>query len=174
MSYKNDGHKDAIIEALVLKCQENKSLNNLCAEFVRQFFSTVSFDDLNDWNFDDLYGAAIHFWTLLEKREPNDTKIRIVNPDFEQHGWQTTHTVVEILCDDMPFLVDSLRIVVKRMNLALHLVIHMGGIHVQRNAAGEIIAILPRNADPIAGSSIEAPIWMEINKQTYSYILKKF
>jgi glutamate dehydrogenase len=173
MSQIFDDGKEVIIAALAAKCLENPSLGSLCAEFVRQFFSTVSYDDLTEWNFDDLYGAAIHFWSLIEKREPHETKIRILNPDFEQHGWQTTHTVVEIICDDMSFLVDSLRMVVKRMGLALHLVVHMGGIHIQRDANNEISAILPRNADTIDNSAIEAPVWMEIDRQTDPDTLKE-
>ena len=34
-------------------------------------------------------------------------KVRVYNPEFEQHGWRTGHTVVEVVTDDMPFLVDS-------------------------------------------------------------------
>ena len=40
-------------------------------------------------------------------RAPGAAKVRVYNPEFEQHGWQSTHTAVEIVTDDMPFLVDS-------------------------------------------------------------------
>ena len=173
MSKITDDRKELIINSLVEKCHENKSLSGVCAEFVRQFFNTVSADDLSEWNIDDLYGAAINFWSLIEKREPNEVKIRILNPDFEQHGWQTTHTVVEIMCEDMSFLVDSLRMVVKRFGLSLHLIVHMGGIHIQRDENGVITAILPRNADVVKNSAIEAPVWMEIDRQTSPEILKE-
>ena len=109
MSHKFEEGKDVIIEAVVTKLKQemNPEQADLCAEFVRQFYSTVALDDLLEWDIDDLYGAAVNYWLFIYKRAPKETKIRIYNPDFEQHGWQTTHTVVEIVCEDMPFLVDS-------------------------------------------------------------------
>jgi glutamate dehydrogenase len=35
--------------------------------------------------------------------------VRVYNPDYERHGWQSTHTAVEVLHHDLPFLVDSVR-----------------------------------------------------------------
>jgi glutamate dehydrogenase len=33
--------------------------------------------------------------------------VRAFNPSPEEHGFQSTHTIVEIVNDDLPFLVDS-------------------------------------------------------------------
>ena len=46
------------------------------------------------------------------------------NPTIEEHGWQSTHTIIEIVNDDMPFLVDSVTMEVNRHGLTLHLIIH--------------------------------------------------
>ena len=40
------------------------------------------------------------------------------------NGWQSAHTVVQVVTDDMPFLVDSVRMVMTAMGLGIHLVIH--------------------------------------------------
>ena len=50
--------------------------------------------------------------------------VRVFNPTIEEHGWQSTHTVIEIVNDDMPFLVDSVTMEVNRHGLTLHLIIH--------------------------------------------------
>src|SRR5690606_10715229 len=119
-------------------------------------------------------GAVVNFWSLISERAPNETKIRIYNPDFERHGWQTTHTVIEIICNDMPFIVDSLRMVINRMGLASHLIIHMGGIRVKRDKQNRVCEILPRNATNVDSSVIqEAPIFMEIDRQTDPHILEE-
>ena len=55
----------------------NDSSASLCADFVRQFFSTVSQDDLINWGVDDLYCAAIHFWNFIKTSDLNENKIRI-------------------------------------------------------------------------------------------------
>ena len=64
-------------------------------------------EDLAELDPLDLYGAALAHWSFARQREPGAASVRVYNPDFEQHGWQSAHTVVEIVTDDMPFLVDS-------------------------------------------------------------------
>ena len=50
--------------------------------------------------------------------------VRVFNPTIEEHGWQSTHTIIEIVNDDMPFLVDSVTMEVNRHGLTLHLIVH--------------------------------------------------
>jgi glutamate dehydrogenase len=173
MSYKFEEGKDLIIESLVEKIKQKMSGDQaiFCAEFVRQFFSTVALDDLLEWSLDDLYGAAVNFWALIQYRSANETKIRIYNPDFERHGWQTTHTVVEILSRDMPFLVDSVRMVVNRMGFASHLIIHMGGLRLMRGEHNEVTAVLPKHGEIPVGAEVDAPIFMEIDRITDHTVL---
>ncbi|RUR14721.1 NAD-glutamate dehydrogenase [Legionella septentrionalis] len=173
MSYKFEEGKDLIIDAVVNKIKQKMSSDQakLCAEFIRQFFGTVALEDLQDWTIDDLYGAAINFWPLIQHRAPGEVKIRIYNPDFERHGWQTTHTVVEIACEDMPFLVDSIRMVVNRMGLASHLIMHLGGLRVKRAANNEITAILPQNGETSDDVQFDSTILMEIDRQTDPKVL---
>ena len=64
-------------------------------------------DDLAERDPLDLYGAALAQLRSAELRQPGEVKLRVYNPKLEQNGWQSTHTVVEIVNDDMPFLVDS-------------------------------------------------------------------
>ena len=174
MSHKFEEGKQLIIDAVVAKLQQDMNAEQVgfCTEFVRQFFSTVALDDLREWDIDDLYGAAVNFWTLIQKREPNEIKIRIYNPDFERHGWQTTHTVVEVICDDMPFIVDSMRMIVNRMGLISHLIMHMGGMHVMRGNDHQITAVLPKQGVLPEGAITEAPIFMEIDRQTDPRVLE--
>lgn len=176
MSYKFEKGKDLIIDAVADKLNQKMSPDQalLCTQFVRQFFSTVALDDLQEWDIDDLYGAAVNFWSFIQERAPHETKIRIYNPEFERHGWQTTHTVVEIIADDMPFLVDSLRMVINKLGLVSHLVIHMGGLCLQRDKHNhKITAVLPRGSDTEASVSVEAPIFIEIDRQTDPVVLQE-
>ena len=71
-------------------------------------------------------------------RQPGRGKLRVYNPKLEQHGWQSTHTVVEIVNDDMPFLVDSVGIELNRHGLSIHLVIHPV-LAVRRDEAGRLL-----------------------------------
>ena len=50
--------------------------------------------------------------------------MRVYSPDFEEHGFGSPHTVVDIVTDDMPFVVDSVTTEVIRHGLGLHLTVH--------------------------------------------------
>lgn len=176
MSYKFEEGKGVLIEAIVNRIKSSMvgKQAEFCAEFAKQLYGTVAMEDLAAWELDDLYGAVVNFWSLINERKPHETKIRIYNPDFERHGWQTTHTVIEIICDDMPFLVDSIRLVIHRMGLACHLTIHMGGIRVRRDKNNHVSAILPREqVDEDKGVIHEAPIFLEIDRQNDPKVLEE-
>nr|WP_019216804.1 NAD-glutamate dehydrogenase domain-containing protein [Legionella tunisiensis] len=174
MSYKFEEGKDLIIEAVVdkLKQKMGGEQADFCSQFVRQFYGTVALEDLREWDIDDLYGAAINFWSLIQQRAPDETKIRIYNPEFERHGWQTTHTVVEIITEDMPFLVDSLRMVINRLGLVSHLIMHMGGFSLQRDKNHQVTAVFPRSLGSNSGKLTEAAIFIEIDRQTDASVLE--
>lgn len=177
MSYKFEEGKNLIIEAVINKIRQRMSPDqaNLCANFVAQFYGTVALEDLKEWDVDDLYGAAINFWSFIMYRARNETKIHIYNPEFERHGWQTTHTVIEIITEDMPFLVDSLRVVINRLGLISHLVIQMGGVLcIKRNEKDQhIMAVLPPDSEHKKNVTVEAPIFIEIDRQTDPKILEE-
>lgn len=96
----------------------------LLADFVRQYFGQVDREDLDERQVADLYGAALSHWNFARKREPGRARLRVFNPTIAEHGWQSTHTLIEIVNDDMPFLVDSVTMEVNRHGLTLHLIIH--------------------------------------------------
>lgn len=175
MSYKFENGKDAIIDAVVNKIHQKMGAeqSDLCCKFVRQFFGTVAYDDLLEWDIDDLYGAAVNFWSLMQVRAPHERKIRIYNPELERHGWQTTHTVVEIITDDMPFLVDSLRMVINRLLMVSHLIVHMGGLSLSRDPTDHhITKIYPRNSEAEHAITPEAAILIEIDRQNDPAVLE--
>ncbi len=159
-----------IIDMVNKKLPEQKA--HLVAEFAKQFYGTVASEDLETYNTMDLYGSLLSFWQFLFEREPNHIKTRIYNPHHEQHGWQSTHTIVEISCKDMPFLVDSTIMEITRQGFNTHFIIHMGGILVKRNHQNEVTEILP-NTNRSEKMLYEAVIHVEIDRQTDPTVLKE-
>jgi glutamate dehydrogenase len=117
-----------------------------CEAFVRQYYQWVPAEDLADRNPLDLYGAAVAHWNLAAQRAPGEAKVRVYNPDFEQHGWQSPHTLIEIVSDDMPFIVDSVTMDLTRKGYGIHLVIHPV-MRIRRDASGHIVDVLDPDAD---------------------------
>ena len=92
--------------------------------FLREYYAQVDPDDLADRQLADLYGAVLSHWGFAHKREPGRARVRAFNPTIEEHGWQSTHTIIEIVNDDMSFLVDSVTMEANRHGLTLHLIVH--------------------------------------------------
>ncbi|MDP2238590.1 MAG: NAD-glutamate dehydrogenase [Burkholderiales bacterium] len=107
---------------------------------VTQYYAQVDPEDLAERSPEDLYGAALSHLAFARKREPGKSRIRAINPGVDEHGWQSAHTVVEIVNDDMPFLVDSITMAVNRRGLTLHLLVHPV-LRVTRSTGGELITL---------------------------------
>src|ERR1700674_3796656 len=96
----------------------------MCEAFVRQYYHWVPAEDLADRGPLELYGAAVAHWNLAQQRTPGQAKVHVYNPDIERHAWQSPHTVVEIVSDEMPFVVESVTMELGRQGYGIDLVIH--------------------------------------------------
>src|SRR4051794_30880492 len=132
-------------------------------EFVRQYYRWVPPEDLLGREALDLYGAALAEWKFMEQRAPGEAKVRVYNPSFEQHGWQSTHTAVEIVTDDMPFLVDSVTMELTRRTPGIHLLIHPV-VLVARDDSGHVTDVLGPIAADRQGVA-ESVIHAEVDRQ---------
>ena len=140
-------------------------LARLAEAFVRHYYRAVPPADLVDRDPLDLYGAALAHLRFGEHRQPGQAKVRVYNPQIEQHGWQSTHTIVEVVTDDMPFLVDSVSMALNRLGLLIHLTIHPV-IPVRRDAEGMLEAVLePANGDG-GETTFESFMHVEIHRQS--------
>ncbi|MDE1179694.1 NAD-glutamate dehydrogenase [Paraburkholderia sp.] len=108
--------------------------------FLRHYYDFVDADDLQSRSIADLYGAALAHWQTAQRFVPGSERLRVYNPILEQHGWHSDHTVIEIVNDDMPFLVDSVSMAVNRLGLALHSVVHPV-FRIWRGADGSIVRV---------------------------------
>ncbi len=128
--------------------------------FVARYYSQLDPEDLADRAAADLYGAALSHWNFARKRETGHARVRVFNPTVEEHGWQSTHTVVEIVNDDMPFLVDSVTMEVNRHGLTLHLILHPI-LAVERGADGTLAGLAANEAK---GAKRESLIHVEVDR----------
>ncbi|MFC5427375.1 NAD-glutamate dehydrogenase [Paraburkholderia denitrificans] len=92
--------------------------------FLQHYYDFADVDDLKSRSIADLYGAAMAHWQTAQRFVPGSERLRVYNPILEQHGWHSDHTVIEIVNDDMPFLVDSVTMAVNRLGLVLHSALH--------------------------------------------------
>jgi glutamate dehydrogenase len=115
-------------------------------EFVRQYYAGAAPEDIAALSVLDAYGAAFAHWQLARQRTPGETKVRVYTPKLEEHGWQSTHTVAEVVSDDMPFLVDSVSMELTRHGFGIHLVLRPV-LRVHRDANGALLDVLQSGGD---------------------------
>jgi glutamate dehydrogenase len=139
MARKAEQHKSELIDkaAALAAARLSGDKAKAAERFVRLFYANVSPDDLAGETAETLYCSALSLWHHGQKRQPHVAKVRVFNPRADEHGWRSAHTVVEIVNDDMPFLVDSVTQELNRGDLTVHLVIHPI-VKVARDGAGMI------------------------------------
>jgi glutamate dehydrogenase len=127
----------------------------------RTYFARMDADDLAERTPEDLLGALLSHIQLGEEREPGRPKLRIFGPTPGEDGWSSRHTVIQIVNDDMPFLVDSTSLEINRQGLTLHLIVHP--IYaVQRDAQGKLQSIAANGGSP--GAQRESWMHIEIDR----------
>ncbi len=130
--------------------------------FVRCFFHGVSELDLVQRAPDDLAGAALAELGLGRARRPGRSLVRVFNPDPARDGFASSHTVIMVVTDDMPFLVDSLGMVCTHNGLAVHLLSHPV-FSVVRDGHGRLKGLYLD--DPPAGAKQESWQLIEIDRE---------
>ena len=116
------------------------------ARFVSHYYARVPESALEQQELSDLYGAALSHWRFARRRAPGETRIRVYNPVLEQDGWECPHTVLELVTDNMPFLVDTVRMELNRQGAQVLLVVHPI-YHLQRDEEGAVQELFGPDAD---------------------------
>jgi len=94
------------------------------SRFMQQYHRGMPAEVLLDTAPSDLYGAALSHWNFAAERSVGEIKIRVYNPEPQRHGWQSSHTVIDVVVDDRPFLVDSLNMALDARGLSRFLLLH--------------------------------------------------
>ena len=130
--------------------------------FLRAYLAPVPLQDLQRFGPEDLYGALLAHWHLGHERRPGEPVLRVYNPSPEEDGWECSHTVVEIVTDDMPFLVDSLSMALNRAERRIHLIMHPV-LSVRRDAGGGLQGLAE---DGAAEALRESWMHFEVDRET--------
>ncbi len=144
MGLRKDVLKEEVVDRIVESAHGKMSgAKAAFAEtFIRHFYENVPAGEIAAEETEDLYGAALSLWSFAATRKAGAAKIRVYNPCFDQHGWHSAHTVIEVVNDDMPFLVDSLTADLNRHGIAVHQLIHPV-FAAKRDSEGKTTALTP-------------------------------
>ncbi|PWI17892.1 NAD-glutamate dehydrogenase [Streptomyces sp. Act143] len=145
--------------------------------FLQRYYLHTAPEDLTDRDPVDVFGAALSHYRLAENRPQGTANVRVLTPTVEENGWACSHSIVEVVTDDMPFLVDSVTNELTRQGRGIHVVIHPQVV-VRRDLTGQLIEVLPqrpsgdRSALP-HDAHTESWIHVEIDRETDRADLKQ-
>ncbi|MDZ7643203.1 MAG: NAD-glutamate dehydrogenase [Woeseiaceae bacterium] len=143
---------DQILERVLASKPDSRSLSsrNQIDSFLRQYYGNVPIDDMQERSAGILAQAAVSHLDFARSRKPGEALLRVYNPNEKEHGYDSIFTIVEMVNDNMPFLVDSVSAAISRAELAIHMTVHPV-LRVERTDAGQLSAVLP--ADSSAGKA---------------------
>ncbi len=139
-----------------------------------RFYRFVADEDLAWRDPGDLAGAALSHRDLAQQRPPATALVRALNPARASDGWGSRRTVVEVVTDDMPFLVDSVSAELERLGHEVHLLVHPAFV-VRRDGEGALVEVLDASASALPTGSrhddwpddalVESWMHLEIDRQ---------
>ncbi|WP_199549323.1 NAD-glutamate dehydrogenase [Streptomyces sp. N35] len=146
--------------------------------YLQRYYLHTAPEDLTDRDPVDVFGAALSHYRLAENRPQGTANVRVHTPTVEENGWTSSHSVVEVVTDDMPFLVDSVTNELSRQGRGIHVVIHPQVV-VRRDVTGKLIEVLADNTAAQAAAEaghetlVESWIHVEIDRETDRADLKQ-
>lgn len=145
--------------------------------FLQRYYLHTAAEDLVSRDPVDVFGTAQSHYRLAETRPQGTANVRVHTPTVEENGWTCSHTVVEVVTDDMPFLVDSVTNELSRQDRAIHVVIHPQVV-VRRDVTGKLLEVLgsdrPADVSELPhDASVESWIHVEIDRETDRADLKQ-
>ncbi|WP_323742608.1 NAD-glutamate dehydrogenase [Nocardioides islandensis] len=130
---------------------------------IKPYFRHIAADDLSERSDVDLYGALASHFRLADNRPQGRANVHVFTPNHADNGWSAGgHSVVEIVTDDMSFLVDSVTMELARQQREIHLVIHPQ-FDVVRDITGVLQSVRPIKDEtrPAEGEAVRES-WMHI------------
>src|SRR6185312_9669369 len=153
-----DGAEIAAIAAEV-RVKSGAGDPKVAEAFAKLVCSELSAEELARRGIDTWSALIAELFGWFRKRPEGQASVRAFNPDREHNGWTCPHSVVEVVADDAPFLVDSLEMVIADAGLRLHRLIHPI-LDVARDARGNLTTI----GNPDDGIAMESVMHAEIDR----------
>ncbi|MBL4829261.1 MAG: NAD-glutamate dehydrogenase [Aliivibrio sp.] len=109
---------------LLIEQKIEQPKQDLVKKLAQRLFANIASEDLLQRNESDLYGAVLSLWHHLNEVKADAISVRVFNPTLSRDGWKSTHTIVEIVTPDGPFLVDSVKMALGRLDTQSHLMLN--------------------------------------------------
>ncbi|MBV8997007.1 MAG: NAD-glutamate dehydrogenase, partial [Pseudonocardiales bacterium] len=137
------------------------ALHGNLAELIALYYRLVPADELSAAEPAALQAAVQSHLALAAERVPGRALVRLLNPTCTEDGWNSPDTVVQIVTDDMPYLVDSVIAELARSNLSVRRLVHPL-LAVRRDVTGTLREVLTGDPTEVPSDAL-VESWMYVN-----------
>src|SRR5579864_5081413 len=145
----SEQHRNIISAILRSPVRPPKSMRGLDWRGYLQTYFAIDTKDLVERDPKDLASAALSH-LVFAKQRGRAALVRVFNPTLREHGFVSPHTIIDVVNDDMPFLVDSISLALTERALTLHFLAHPI-FAVSRDRAGNLRGLQQRT-EPFEGT----------------------
>jgi glutamate dehydrogenase len=121
-----------------LNLKENSGKN--FESFVKDFYHENKLTDFENYSTEALYNFALSAFKFINFERKSGFIVRIYNPQKSQDNFESPYTIIEIINNDMPFLVDSTVAFLDKQGIKINNIIHPV-LNVNRDNSGKFIEI---------------------------------
>ncbi|TVR20781.1 MAG: NAD-glutamate dehydrogenase [Ilumatobacter sp.] len=125
---------------LARMARERRPDDPVLVDFLEEYYRELPDADVDERQLDDVYAVALVHYLLGRDRQWGDTRVEVRSPDRDVDGWYSTRSVLLVVTDDAPFLVDTIRMVLDRRRIRTHLLVHPM-LDVDRDDQGRLTAV---------------------------------
>ena len=126
------------------------------------YYRLVPAEELSTAEPAELAAAVQSHLALAGDRVPGRALVRLLNPTRAEDGWSSRDTVVQIVTDDMPYLVDSVVAELARINVSVRRLVHPIVV-VRRDLTGTLQEVLTGSDPDEAPTDALVESWMYVN-----------
>jgi len=119
----------------LLKKSAPTSMLHHCNSAIELFFGGMSVEEIELHDSHYWSDVILDFVKSIKKNPPGSSVVRVFNPTTKLEGYESQHTVIQIACQDMPFLVDTVALAFSKFGFDMDLMSHPIAC-VQRSKAG--------------------------------------
>ncbi|MBD3648898.1 MAG: NAD-glutamate dehydrogenase, partial [Pseudomonadales bacterium] len=119
MAKINVDSKAAFQAGLEKRLKEYADDGEALRKFTRFYFSQIPLSELQHKDWEEVLGSLRSSWAFFREFDGSTPILRVFNPNEKEHGYKLRKTVVELCAQNIPFLVDSIRIELNNQHFVL-------------------------------------------------------
>jgi glutamate dehydrogenase len=168
---RSSDRKERIVQAIVDARASSEILasRRQISSFLKQYVANVPVEDLEGRSPKIMAEIGLNHLEFGRTRRKGQSKLRVFNPVESEHGYTSLFTFIEMVNDDMPFLVNSVAAAINRFSLTVHITVHPI-IRVCRDSKGNLKSVPRQGSNK---GTRESYIRFAIDRETDSRVIRQ-